>query len=119
MQEWFGKEWRVLQVAISASKSDVCYCLETLKGQLLHLFVVWEWSIIGVPAGPDLPGWGPSQGKIECTQGEYILGGGVDNVKEEMLDVEFEAEADDLLTEHLDSLWITEYYCNLNNSSVV
>lgn len=65
---------------------------------------------MGVPASDELPTWGPSEEEVFQARGELVLGGGIDAVDEEGFDVKFEAEADGLLTEHLDSLRVTRNY---------
>ncbi|KIK51035.1 hypothetical protein GYMLUDRAFT_252449 [Collybiopsis luxurians FD-317 M1] len=104
MQQWFSEEWKVVHMVLDTSSRDICYHLNILKDQLLRLYVVWERAIVGVPSEVDLPAWGPSQEDIQHARGDYFLGTGVDLVEEDMFDMEFEVEADELLIEHLDSL---------------
>ena len=67
---------------------------------------------MGVPAGDDLPKWGPSEEELNRYRVVNVLGGGVEAAEETGFDydVEFEQEADGLLVEHLDSLTISENY---------
>lgn len=65
--------------------------------------------MVGVPAGTDLPEWGPSGEELIAACGKKMTGGGVE-VIEDGYDVEFEEQADGLLVEHLDSLRIHENY---------
>ncbi|KIK64665.1 hypothetical protein GYMLUDRAFT_240636 [Collybiopsis luxurians FD-317 M1] len=74
MQEWFSEEWHVVNAGTRSIASD------------------------------ELPTWGPSEEEVFQVHGELVLGGGIDAADEEGFDVEFEAEANGLLTEHLDNL---------------
>ena len=75
---------------------------------------------MGVPATDGLPEWGPSQDEIAHFRAVHILGVGVDLVEEAGYDydVDFEAEADGLLVEHLDSLRISENYREAQISTI-
>ncbi|KAJ3709644.1 hypothetical protein DFJ43DRAFT_1162491 [Lentinula guzmanii] len=79
------------------------------KGQARRLFVAWERAIVGIPATENLPEWGLSQGEMIRAREEQVFGGGIEQM-EDAFDIEFEADADELLTEHLDSLRVTENY---------
>jgi len=73
---------------------------------------------VGVPAEEGLPEWGPSGEDLAEYRAVHVLGGGIEIVEEAgyEYDVEFEAEADGLLIEHLDSLRITENYRDMQAS---
>lgn len=88
------------------------YQLQVRKRRLAQLYVAWERSLVGVPAGDNLPDWGISQEDISVFRVVHVLGGGVETIEENGFDydVEFEQEADGLLVEHLDNLTISEYY---------
>jgi len=92
--------------------------LSLKKRELCRLFVVWERTLVGVPAKEGLPEWGPSGEDLAQYRAVHVLGGGIEIVKEAgyEYDVEFEAEADGLLIEHLDSLRITENYRDMQAS---
>ncbi|KIK64887.1 hypothetical protein GYMLUDRAFT_240826 [Collybiopsis luxurians FD-317 M1] len=122
MQEWFSEEWHVVNAG-TRSKGMICswrhfelpdpnlkYQLKLQKQWLCRLYATWEWAFVGVPASDELPAWGPLEEEVFQVCGELVLGGGIDAADEEGFDVEFEAEADGLLTEHLDSLQVTRNY---------
>lgn len=92
------------------------------KRELCGLYVLWERSLVGLPVKDDLPEWGPSEEEIVQQRALRVLGGGGTEVPEDSgyeYDVEFEAEADGLLIEHLDSLRITENYRNINSTDSI
>ena len=74
---------------------------------------------MGIPVEDGLPEWGPSEDEIIQHRAVQVFGGGVEAVEDGgyEYDVEFEAEADGLLVEHLDSLRITENYRKLQNNT--
>lgn len=93
------------------------YQLQARKNRLSRLFVAWERSLVGVPAGDNLPEWGPSEEEISEYRVIHIVGTGVEATEEIGYDddVEFEQEADGLLMEHLDNLTISENYRECQN----
>jgi hypothetical protein len=92
--------------------ADIEYQLQTRKNRLLQLFVAWERTLVGVPAGDNLPEWGPSGQEINIYRAVHVLGSGVESAEETGFDydVDFEQEADGLLIEHLDNLTLSENY---------
>lgn len=78
--------------------------------------MTWEQAIVGVPMVENAElEWGPSEQDIIHARNELVAGNGVEYSDDNIYDVEFEAEADDLLTEHLDSLRIVQNYRDLNS----
>ncbi|KAE9405467.1 hypothetical protein BT96DRAFT_988503 [Gymnopus androsaceus JB14] len=119
LQLWFNEEWHIVNAAIEhMSNAAVEHQLSLKKRELCCLFVVWERTLVGVPAKEGLPEWGPSGEDLAEYRDVHVLGGGIEIVKEAgyEYDVEFEAEADGLLIEHLDSLRITENYQDMQAS---
>ncbi|KAE9388805.1 hypothetical protein BT96DRAFT_947343 [Gymnopus androsaceus JB14] len=117
LQLWFNEEWRVVNAAIEhMSDATVEHQLSLKKRELCCLFVVWERTL--VPAEEGLPEWGLSGEDLAEYRAVHVLGGGREIVEEAgyEYDVEFEAEADGLLIEHLDSLRITENYQDMQAS---
>ncbi|KIK64450.1 hypothetical protein GYMLUDRAFT_240994 [Collybiopsis luxurians FD-317 M1] len=104
MQEWFSEEWHVTQAVLQTQDPNLKYQFETWKQQLCQLYTTWERVIVGVPASRELPGWGPLEHDILEVHSQVLLGGSIEVVDEDIFDIEFEAEADELLTKHLDSL---------------
>ncbi|KAJ3739561.1 hypothetical protein DFH05DRAFT_1537978 [Lentinula detonsa] len=88
---------------------NIFFQVEIRKDRLRRLFVAWERAIVGIPATENLPEWGLSQGEMIRAREEQVFGGGIEQM-EDAFDIEFEADADELLTEHLDSLRVTENY---------
>ena len=76
---------------------------------------------MGVPVEDGLPEWGVLEDEIVQQRALRVLGGGVEVAEDSgyKYDVNFEAEADGLLVEHLDSLRITENYCDMNNADSI
>lgn len=95
---------------------DIEYQLNMRKDKLSHLFVIWERTLIGVPAAEGSPEWGPSEEAIIQYRALHAFGGGVEEGGYEY-DVDFETEADGLLIEHLDSLRTTENYREIQNTN--
>lgn len=95
------------------------YQLNLRKEKLCRLYVAWECTLTGIPFADGLPEWGPTQDEIMQYRARYVLGGGmeIDEGGYEY-DVDFEAEADGLLVEHLESLRILENYRELQNQPV-
>lgn len=75
--------------------------------------MTWERSLTGIPFGDVLPEWGPTEDKVMEYSTRYVLSGGMDIVDKggDEYDVDFKVDADGLLVEHLDSLRISETYC--------
>lgn len=96
---------------------DIEYQLNLRKDKLCCLYVVWERSLTGIPFVDGLPQWGPTQDEMIQYRARYALGGGVETGEDVgyEYDVDFEAEADGLLVEHLESLRISENYRELQN----
>ncbi|KAJ3816745.1 hypothetical protein F5880DRAFT_1618976 [Lentinula raphanica] len=116
---WFNEEWQVVKAAISENEDEnIKFQLELRKEKLCRLLVIWERSLVGVPASEDLPEWGPTENELTQYRAVYVLGGGYEVVEDSAYDydVEFEVEADGLLIEHLDSLHLSENYRELQNS---
>lgn len=100
---------------------DIKYQLMLRKDKLCCLYVSWERHLTGVPFVDGLPQWGPSQDEMMEYRVRYTLGSGVEIGEEGgyEYDVDFEAEADALLVEHLESLRISENYRELQHQSLV
>ncbi|KAJ3816555.1 hypothetical protein F5880DRAFT_1619187 [Lentinula raphanica] len=119
LQIWFSEEWQVINAAIEQNlDADIKFQLKTRKDKLCHLLVVWERTLVGVPVALDLPEWGPTTDELAQYRAVFVLGGGVEMAEEGSYeyDVDFEADADGLLVEHLDSLRIHENYRELHDS---
>ncbi|KIK54577.1 hypothetical protein GYMLUDRAFT_249302 [Collybiopsis luxurians FD-317 M1] len=110
MQEWFSEEWHVMQAVLQTQDPNTKYQFETWKQQLCRLYTTWERAMVGVPASRELPGWGPLEHDILEARSQVLLGGGIEVADEDVFNIEFEAEADELLTEHLDSLRVMQNY---------
>lgn len=99
---------------------DLDYQLNLRKDKLCRLYVAWESTLTGIPFADGLPEWGPTPDENEIMQyrARYVLGGGVEMTEEGGFDydVDFEADTDGLLIEHLESLRISENYRDLHNS---
>src|ERR1700742_4407579 len=96
---------------------DLEYQLKLRKVKLCRLYVAWQSTLIGISVMDGLPEWGPTQDEIMQYQAQATLGGGLETVKDGGFDydVDFEAEVDGLLVEHLESLGISENYRELQN----
>ncbi|KAJ3738040.1 hypothetical protein EV360DRAFT_77194, partial [Lentinula raphanica] len=118
LQIWFSEEWRVVNAAIEQSlDADIKFQLQTRKDKLCRLLVAWERTLVGVPVALGLPEWGPTTDELTQYRAVFVLGGGVEMAEESSYeyDVDFEADADGLLVEHLDSLRIYENYRELHD----
>lgn len=106
---------------LSVSDTHIKYQLILRKNKLCHLLVAWERTLVGVPCADGLPDWGPTQDELTQYRAVYVLGGGVDITEDGgyEFDVDFEAEADGLLIEHLDSLRISANYREVENDTVL
>jgi hypothetical protein len=126
MQEWFSEEWYVMQAVLQTqgmrfscinnsnltvtTDPNLKYQFKTQKCQLCQLYMTWERAMVGVPASRELPGWGPSEHDILEAHSQALLGGSIEVADEDIFNIEFKAEADELLTEHLDSLRVMQNY---------
>ena len=107
-------------IFVSDFDADTEYQLRLKRNKLCRLYIAWERSLVGVPAAEGLPEWGPSQTEIIQYRVRHVLGEGVEIVEEGGYDydVEFEADADGLLVEHLDSLRVSENYRDFQSSTL-
>ncbi|KAJ3816384.1 hypothetical protein F5880DRAFT_1619395 [Lentinula raphanica] len=120
LQIWFSEEWQVVHEAIEQSLDfDIKYQLEMRKDKLCRLLVAWERTLVGVPFVSGLPDWGPTPDELTQYRAVHVLGEGVEMAEESSYeyDVDFEAEADGLLIEHLDSLRLSENYREMQEDS--
>lgn len=106
-----------MQFALGMGR-DIDYQFNLRKDKLCSLYVAWESTLTGIPCPDGLPEWGPSPEEIMQYRARYVLGGGAEMTEESGFDydVDFEADADGLLIEHLESLRISENYRDLHNS---
>lgn len=137
LQLWFNEEWQVVNRALNQGRfqcsivsyffihftslgmgRDLDYQLNLRKDKLCRLYVAWESTLTGIPFADGLPEWGPTADEIMQYRARYVLGGGAEMTEEGGFDydVDFEADADGLLIEHLESLRISENYRDFHNS---
>ncbi|KAK7444534.1 hypothetical protein VKT23_015212 [Stygiomarasmius scandens] len=110
MKEWFTEEWEVLMKTIEATGDvDIQHQLDLWRKRLNQLCVVWQDALVEF-AGEWMKDWGPSEFELADARAmeEDAFVEGAD--EEQGLDVDFESEIDPVVTEHEETVALTEAY---------